>query len=180
MVISNAIICDVNGERKADIRIENNVIVEIDSNLTDSEIIDAKGSYFIPSLIDTNISLKDSNLNAKNIKTISDEALLGGVGHVVLNPNSTPAIDNEIVLEFAQNSIRDLNGTKIDLMLNSLQEDTSLSDIAILLKKGVIAPYMSTIAKNDVVIKIAEYVQMYDVTLFCKAEDNSLIKSGVM
>jgi dihydroorotase len=65
-------------------------------------------------------------------------------------------------------------------MLNSLQEDTSLSDIAILLKKGVIAPYMSTIAKNDVVIKIAEYVQMYDVTLFCKAEDNSLIKSGVM
>ena len=119
MVISNAIICDVNGEKKADIRIENNVIVEIGSNLTDSEMIDAKGSYFIPSLIDTNISLKDSNLNAKNIKTISDEALLGGVGHVVLNPNTTPAIDNEIVLEFAQNSIRDLNGVKIDLMLNS-------------------------------------------------------------
>ena len=180
MVISNAIICDVNGERKANIRIENNVIVEIGSNLTDSEMIDAKGFYFIPSLIDTNISLKDSNLNAKNIKTISDEALLGGVGHVVLNPNTTPAIDNEIVLEFAQNSIRDLNGVKIDLMLNSLQEDTSLSDIAILLKKGVIAPYMSTIAKNDVAIKIAEYVQMYDVTLFCKAEDNSLINSGVM
>jgi dihydroorotase len=39
---------------------------------------------------------------------------------------------------------------------------------------------MSTIAKNDIAIKIAEYVQMYGVTLFCKAEDNSLIHSGVM
>ena len=39
---------------------------------------------------------------------------------------------------------------------------------------------MSTIAKNDIAIKIAEYVQMYNVTLFCKAEDNSLISSGVM
>ena len=49
-----------------------------------------------------------------------------------------------------------------------------------MLKRGAIAPYMSTIAKNDVAIKIAEYVQMYGVTLFCKAEDNSLKNSGVM
>jgi len=49
-----------------------------------------------------------------------------------------------------------------------------------MLKKGVVAPYMSTIAKNNLAIKIAEYVQMYNVTLFCKAEDNSLINSGVM
>jgi dihydroorotase len=39
---------------------------------------------------------------------------------------------------------------------------------------------MSTIAKNNIAIKIAEYVQMYGVTLFCKAEDNSLINSGVI
>ena len=65
-------------------------------------------------------------------------------------------------------------------MLNSLQEDNTLSNIAILLKSGAVVPYMSTIAKNDVAIKIAEYVLMYDVTLFCKAEDNSMINSGVM
>jgi len=134
----------------------------------------------MPLLVDTNISLQDSTLNAKNIKRISDEALLGGVGHVVLNAKSTPSIDDEIVLEFAQNSLRDLDGAKVDLMINSLKEDSTLSNIAILLKSGAIAPYMSTIAKNDVAIKIAEYVQMYGVTLFCKAEDNSLINSGVM
>ena len=180
MVVSNVIVCDVNGEKKADVKIENGIITEIGSQLTDNEIIDAKGAYFMPLLVDTNIRLQDSNLNSNNIEAISKEALSGGIGHVVLNAEGTPAIDNEVVLEFAQNSLNNLEGASIDVMLNTLKEDASLSNIAILLKKGAVAPYMSTIAKNDVAIKIAEYVQMYNTTLFCKAEDNSLIKSGVM
>jgi len=180
MVISNAIVCDVHGEREVDVRIEDGVICEVGENLQDTNILDAKGKYLLPSLIDTNVRLKDSNLNAKNIKTLSKEALTGGIGHIILNADSTPSIDNEIVLEFAQNSMHNLEGAKIDFMLNTLQEDASLSNIATLLKSGAVAPYMSTIAKNDIAIKIAEYVQMYNVTLFCKAEDNSLIHSGVM
>ncbi|MEA2092305.1 MAG: dihydroorotase, partial [Campylobacterota bacterium] len=180
MVISNAVVCDVNGEYKSDIRIEDGIITELDSDLDDSEIIDADGAYFIPLLVDTNVRLQDSILNSKNIKVISDEALLGGVGHVVLNADSNPAIDNEVVLEFAQNGLHNLSGAKVDLMLNTLKEDSTLSNIAILLKSGAVVPYMSTIAKNDVAIKIAEYALMYNVTIFCKAEDNSLINSGVM
>ncbi|MDA3908860.1 MAG: amidohydrolase family protein [Sulfurimonas sp.] len=180
MIISNAVVCDVNGEYKSDIRIENGVITELGSSLEGADITDAKGAYFLPLLVDTNVRLHDSILNSKNIKTISEEAYRGGIGHVVLNADSKPAIDNEVVLEFAQNGLHNINGAKIDLMLNSMKEDSTLSNIAILLKSGAVAPYMSTIAKNDVAIKIAEYVQMYNVTLFCKAEDNSLIKSGVM
>lgn len=180
MVITNVIICDVNGERNEDIRILDGIITEFGTQLQDEKIVDAKGAYLLPQLIDTNIRLQDSVLNAKNIQSISTQALQGGIGHIVINADSTPAIDNEIVLEFAQNGLRDANGAKVDLMINTLQENSTLSDIAILLKKGASAPYMSTIAKNDIVIKIAEYVQMYGATLFCKAEDNSLISSGVM
>lgn len=180
MVVSNAIVCDVDGERAVDIRIEDGIITEMGSNLSCSETVDANGSYFMPLLVDTNIRLQDATLNSKNIKALSTQALLGGVGHVILNADSTPAIDSEIVLEFAQNGLHDLQGAKVDLMINTLKEDGTLSNIAILLKRGAIAPYMSTIAKNDVAIKIAQYAQMYGVTLFCKAEDNSLIKSGVM
>ncbi len=180
MLIKNAIICDVNGEKESDILIEDGIITQIGQNLLDEDFIDAGGAYFMPLLVDTNIRLLDSTLNSKNIKSISKKALKGGVGHLILNADSTPSIDNEVVLEFAQHSLESLDGAKVDLMLNTLKEDMSLSDIAILLKKGVIAPYMSTIAKNNLAIKIAEYSQMYDVTLFCKAEDNSLINSGVM
>jgi len=180
MVITNTIICDANGEREEDVRIDDGIITEIGANLISDEIVDAKGAYFMPLLLDLNIRLQDSTLNSKNIKTISDEAIKGGVGCVVLNADSSPAIDSEIVLEFAQNGLADLSGANVELMINTLKEDNTLSNIAILLKRGAIAPYMSTIAKNDVAIKIAEYTQMYGVTLFCKAEDNSLIKSGVM
>ncbi|DAB31032.1 MAG TPA: dihydroorotase [Sulfurimonas sp. UBA12504] len=180
MVISNAIVCDVNGERRADVRIEEGVLKEIGENLKCSEMIDARGAYFMPLLLDLNVRLQDSVLNAKNIQALSKQALRGGIGHIVLNADSTPAIDNEVALEFAQNSLGALSGAKIDLMLNTLKEDATLSNIAILLKRGAVAPYMSTIAKNNLAIKIAEYVKMYDVTLFCKAEDHSLINNGLM
>ena len=180
MLIRNAVVCDVNGERRVDVNIENGVVVAIGKGLSDSEVVDAKGAYLLPALVDTNIRLKDSILNAKNIKKIAQDALRGGVGHVVLNADSTPSIDNEVVLEYAQHGVASSHGAKIDLMLNTLKEDMTLSNIAIMLKKGIIAPYMSTIAKNNIAIKIAEYVKMYDVTLFCKAEDNSLINAGVM
>ncbi|RUM65235.1 MAG: dihydroorotase [Sulfurimonas sp.] len=180
MIIRNAIVCDVDGERSVDVRIQDGVITEIGLLLKDEDILDAKGAYLLPSLIDTNVKLLDSNLNAKNIQTISDEAKKGGVGHIVLNADSNPSIDSEVVLEFAQHGVASAIGAKVDLMLNTLKKDNTLSNIAILLKKGVVAPYMSTIAKNDIAIKIAQYVQMYKVTLFCKAEDNSLINAGVM
>lgn len=180
MIFKNAIVCDVNGERVCDVRVENGLFCEIGLDIKGEEEVDAKGLYLIPLLVDLNIKTSDSNLNAKNIKAVSNEALKAGIGHIVLSPDSTPAIDNEIVLEFAQNGLHELHGAKVDLMINTLKEDATLSNIAILLKRGAVAPYMSTIAKNDVAIKIAQYAQMYGVTIFCKAEDNSLISSGVM
>ncbi len=170
MVIKNAIICDADGEREGNFTIEDRT----------DKIIDANGAYLIPALVDLNVRLKDGVLNSKNIKKISSVAKKGGVGHIVLNADSNPAIDDESKLEFAQNGLRDAKGAKVDLMLNTLLSDGSLSNVAILLKKGAISPYMSTIAKNDKAIKIAEYVQMYKKTLFCKAEDNSLKNNGVM
>jgi dihydroorotase len=180
MLISNAVVCDVNGERNVDVRVEEGIVVEVGQNLKDDKVIDAKGAYLLPALVDTNVRVYDASLNATAIKKVADEAKAGGVGHIVLNADSNPAIDNEVVLEFAQNGVKDIQDVTVDFMLNALKEDMTLSNIAILLKKGVVAPYMSTVAKNNLTIKIAEYVKMYDVTLFCKAEDNSLINAGVM
>ena len=170
MVIKNAKICDKDGLREDNFTIEDR---------TDT-IIDAKGAYLIPALVDLNVRLNDGMLNSQNIQAVSLEAKEGGVGHIVLNGDSTPAIDSEGILEFAQNGLRDAEGANVDLMLNATQGDGSLSNIAILLKKGAVSPYMSTKAKNDIAIKIAEYVQMYGNTLFVKAEDNSLKSNGVM
>ncbi len=180
MIIKNVTICDATKEIISDIEIVDGVVSKIEKNLSGDDVIDGSGKYLLPFLVDLNVNVANGSLNAKNIKALSDEAKNGGIGRVVLSPMTSPALDNEIVLEFAQNSLSSLSGARVELAINTLKEDMSLSDIAILLKKGAIVPYMSTFAKNDVAIKIAQYSKMYDVTLFVKAEDHSLVSSGVM
>ncbi len=177
MVLSNVKICDVLGERFANVVVEEGVIVSIEESKESFE----SSLILIPSLIDLNVRVKDDILNSKSIESLCLNAAKGGVRELVLNPESTPAIDDEIVLEFVQNSITAKEGAQIHCAFNTIKaSDNSLSNIAILLKKGAVAPFMSTTTHNNLAIKIAEYVKMYDVTLFCRAEDRSLSNMGVM
>ena len=177
MVLSNIKICDIDGERSANVTIEEGRITKIEQTNEKSD----SSLYLIPSLIDLNVRVKDDVLNSKGIEELALKAYEGGVKDIVLNPESTPAIDDEIVLEFVQNNQRVQNSANVHSSFNTIKSsDSTLSNIAIMLKKGAVAPFMSTTTHNNLAIKIAEYVKMYDVTLFCRAEDRSLRQMGVM
>jgi len=177
MLISNIKICDINGERFANVEVEEGVITKIEEISGSAE----SSLCLIPSLIDLNVRVKDDVLNSKRIEELSRSASKGGIKELVLNPESTPAIDDEIVLEFVQNNEIPKEGAGIHCSFNMIKvSDATLSNIAILLKKGAVAPFMSTTTHNNLAIKIAEYVKMYNVTLFCRAEDRSLSNMGVM
>ena len=172
--------CRLPNDDKVDIEVRDGLVVQIASTLQGDVQKDLQGAYIVPKLVDLNVRLKDASLSATTINQCAKEAKKGGVGTLVLQPDSTPRIDNEIVLEFAQNSIKDIDDVVMEIAIDALLEDLSLSNIAILLKKGAVAPRMSTKAKNNIAMKVAEYVKMYKKSLLCKAEDNSLISQGVM
>ena len=177
MVVENVTL--PSGERK-DIHVQNGVIsfdIPTDKN---QKRYDAKGAWLLPKIVDLNVRLCDGILSAKTINKVAKQAKQGGVGTLVLQPDSTPSVDDEVVLEYTQNSIKTNCDVTIEVAINTLKEDLSLSNIAILLKKGGVVPFMSTIAKNNIAMRIAEYAKMYKTTLFVKAEDNSLISQGVM
>lgn len=180
MIISNVIVCDAEGERRADVEIADGVIVNVGNDLLGSDRIDGKGSYLLPGLIDTNVRLRDAQLNGRTIEKVAQTALEGGVTTVVLAPDSTPEVDNEIVLEFVQKHRVQENGATVETVVAANDENELLSNIAILLKRGALAPYMTTAIRNNVACRIAEYVKMYEGTLFCKAQDTSLSATGVM
>ncbi len=180
MVITNVVVCDVEGERKVDVKIVSGKIVEVGKSLQDSEIIDGKGGYLLPGLIDVNVRLKDGILSSRTIETLAREAIKGGVTTVVMAPDSKPAVADEISLEFVQRHREQPQGANIETTVATNDEAELLSNIAILLKRGAVAPYMTTSVRNNVACRIAEYVKMYDTTLFCKAEDTSLSSVGVM
>ena len=180
MLITNAVICDVNGERSEDVLIENGEIVAVGSGLTSDEVIDAKGAYLLPGLVDTNVRLKDAQLNTATLKKLAKEAEQGGVTRLVLAPDCTPSINDSIVLEFIQAHQKRESRVDLMTMIATVDEEERLSNIAILLKNGAQAPYMTTAVSNNTACRIAEYLKMHRSTLFCKAQDTSLSSVGVM
>lgn len=173
-------ICDMQGERQQDIRIKDGVIAEIGNQLHDLEMIDGSGCYLLPGLVDTDVRLKDSQLNRTNLEKLSHRALSGGVSTVVLSSDTTPRIDNEITLEFVQQHRNLKNGALIESTVSALNESGALSNIAIMLKKGCVAVHTSTIADYNLITRIAQYLKMANKSLFYKAEEKSFVESGVM
>lgn len=180
MIISGAIICDAAGERSGDIRIEEGTVTEIGNNLSGDDVVLAQGCYILPGLVDTDVRLKDAQLNGKNLESLSRRALEGGVTTLVLASDSTPRIDNEITLEFVQQHRYLSGGATIETMVSALTDSGALSNIAIMLKKGSLAVRTSTLDDYNLISRIAQYLKMADKPLFYKAEDKSLFESGVM
>ncbi|MDF1879993.1 amidohydrolase family protein [Sulfurimonas sp. MAG313] len=193
MIIKNAVLCDANGERQGDVEIQDGIITKIADTILGEDIIDAKGVYLLPGLIDLNVSLLDNLLNTSKLQSLSFSALKGGVTTVVLNPELEPSIDNEIVLEFVLD--RKFDGAKIksaicgtkqvettlqNKNITSKDEDKALSNIAILLKQGAVAPSLSSSVDSNLIRRIFEYMKMYEGTVFCSPKDKELNGDGVM
>jgi dihydroorotase len=178
MIIKNAILCDATGEREADVEIQDGLITKIASNLEGDDILDAKGAYLLPGLIDLNVSLADGQLNASRLQALSKAAIKGGVSTLVLNPESEPAINNEIVLEFILDG--KFEGADIQSAICATKDEKVLSNIAILLKKGAVAPSLSSDVDSNLIRRVFEYMKMYEGTVFCTAQDKALNGNGVM
>lgn len=179
MILENVTICDIDGERRATVRIEAGQVAEIADAVEGGERKDASGLVLLPALVDTNVRLKDGRLTGKTLTRLAKAALAGGVGTVVLSPDSSPAVNDAISLEFVQNQ-QGGEGARIETTIAATIDDERFSNIAILLKRGAVATYMTTSISNHLAVRIAEYVKMFGGTLFCRAFDRNLSSNGVM
>ena len=180
MILENVLICDSRGERRATVRIDAGRVAEIADAIAGETRIDASGKVLLPALVDTNVRLKDGRLTGKHLTALAKAALAGGVGTVVLSPDSAPAVEDAISLEFVQSRQAGCKGAKIETTIAATIDDERFSNIAILLKRGAVAPYMTTSISNHLAVRIAEYVKMFGGTLFCRAFDRNLSSNGVM
>ncbi|WP_187648216.1 amidohydrolase family protein [Nitrosophilus labii] len=182
MVIKNAKIVDIHGTYESDVLVKNKKIEKIGNNLKDDEIYDANGAYLLPGLVDLNVKFCDDKVNVQNIRKLSKDALNGGVTTVVLNPDLNPALDNEIILEFIKSENEFKNFCEILPMIKATMGDDSqsMSEIAILLKKGAVAPFFYSDIDSFLICRIFEYAKMYNVPLHCRARNASIKSVGVM
>jgi len=180
MVIKNAKLVDINGMRECDIVIKNKKIEKIDKNLDDDKILDVKSAFVLPGLIDLNVKLCDDKVSVHNIEKLASNALKGGVISVVLNPDMNPSVDNEIILEFIKSQNEIIKNCEILPLIKATKDENSLTEIAILLKKGALSPFFYSDVDSFLIARIFEYAKMYDVPLHCRARNSSIKSVGVM
>ncbi|MBD44837.1 MAG: dihydroorotase [Flavobacteriaceae bacterium] len=95
VLIKNAQIVNEGIIKKADVFIENDLIVEIAFSISaktgDTQIIEANGKYLIPGMIDDQVHFREPGLTHKaTIATESKAAVAGGITSFIEMPNTFP------------------------------------------------------------------------------------------
>ena len=102
-LIQNAKIVNENSVFTGDVLIENKIIKQIAEKINPTEkttIIDAKGSYLIPGVIDDQVHFREPGLTHKaNIGTESKAAIAGGITSFIEMPNTVPQATTQELLE---------------------------------------------------------------------------------
>ncbi len=183
MLVKNVIIVKSDGLFQGDIRICDGIVKDISSTLKskkDEKIIDAKGKYLLPKLIDTNVRLLDDKLSKKNLDTLYQKAKKGGVGSFVLIDDFSPKIENATHLELLNTKVSTNKDIDIILSVNSQNADAKLNNIATFLKNGAKVIYTRSDINGNTLVRVMQYANMKNVPVFCFAEDKDIKNCGVM
>lgn len=181
MLLKNCKIVDANGVRYGDIRVSGSDIAEVGDNLypqEGEESIPMEGKLVMPSFIDLNCRVLDDQLSQKNLNRLIEEALEGGFGDVVLQPDSSPQIKSEATVEFVHSS----GGTRISLVpsLLAIKDDFTMSDISILSKMGCKIIHLQSHKAGVLIRRVFEYALMRNNIVACSCNDISMSEGGVM
>lgn len=106
LLITQGRLIDAGGERSADVRIANGVVVEVGVGLLSGDgeqVVDAAGMVVCPGFVDLHVHLREPGREeAETIETGSRGAALGGFTAIVAMPNTDPTQDSVGVVEFVR------------------------------------------------------------------------------
>ena len=194
LLIQNAIIVNADKMHKEpqDILIDKGKIVEISPSAQAGTglkpvptVIDAKGKLVMPGLIDMHVHLREPGREDKEtIETGSKAAAKGGFTTVLCMPNTTPVIDNAMIVEAILNEARRVGLVNV-LPVGAItrgQNGEELTDMFELKQAGCVA--LSDDGKavgNNRLMRLAlEYSKMTGLFLIEHCQDPALWNKGVM
>ena len=170
-----------------DILIEDEKIVKIGADLQsdDAEVFDATGLIIAPGLIDMHVHLREPGQEAKeDIGSGTRAAAAGGITTVACMPNTSPVIDNSVLVQgIAQRAQQDgVVKVKVVGALSKGQEGKELAEIGDMLEAGAVAitddgHYVDS---AKLLMNGLDYIARYDLPIISHAEDNTLTEDGVM
>ncbi|MDF3005193.1 MAG: pyrC [Oscillospiraceae bacterium] len=114
-LIKNAVIVNADGRQTADLLVENGIIAKIGQGLScGDEVIDAKGAFLMPGLVDLHCHLRDPGYEYKeDVVSGSRAAAAGGFTSVLCMANTHPVNDCAAVTSYIKNKADEAGYCKV-------------------------------------------------------------------
>lgn len=148
------------------------------------EVIDAKGKWVVPGLIDLHVHFRAPGFEHKeDIESGAKAAAKGGFTTVCCMPNTNPVIDNECVVEYIHAMARKANGVNV-LPIGAVtkgQQGETLADIGKMKEHGIcaISEDGKTVMDSGLMKKAMSYAKPFDLVMMSHTEDANL-RGGAM
>ena len=153
---------------------------------TDADkIIDAKGCYVMPGLIDLHVHFRDPGLTYKeDIETGSRAAANGGFTTVCCMPNTKPVVDNVDTVKYIIEKGKEIGLTNV-LPVGAVtmnMEGKEVTDIESLKKAGIcaISEDGKSVMNSGVYRKAMKEAARLNVPVMAHCEDINLVEGGVI
>lgn len=170
-----------------DILIEDGIIKQIEKNirLDSDKLIEAKGCWVMPGLIDLHVHFREPGFEHKEtIRTGTHAAAKGGFTTVCPMPNTRPTLDNLDTLKYVIDKSKEV--TKVNVLpiaaITAGQEGEYLTDIEKLYENGAVA--ISEDGKSVMNARVYRQAMRLaaevGVPVFAHCEDKNLAARGVL
>lgn len=170
-----------------DIYIEDGIIKEIGKEIkpkkTPDKVLQAKGCYVMPGLIDLHVHLRDPGLTYKeDIVTGARAAARGGFTTILAMPNTKPVIDSPDRVQYVHNKAHELAPVHV-LQIGAVtkqQKGEELADIEGMIEAGI--PAISEDGKSVMNMKLyreaMELAAKHGIPVFAHCEDQNMVNGG--
>lgn len=170
-----------------DILIKDHSIIMVERNIDveSDRIIDAKGCWVVPGLIDVHVHLREPGFESKEtIETGSKSAAKGGFTTICCMPNTSPPIDDKRIVDYVQQKAKEkavVNVLPIGAITKG-QLGEELVNIPELIEAGVcgFSEDGKTVMNSALMKKALQRTAKYNLPIFSHCEDHYLAGDGVM
>ena len=146
-------------------------------------MIDARGCYVMPGLIDLHVHLRDPGLTHKeDVASGSRAAARGGFTTILAMPNTKPVIDSPDRVLYVTNKAKELAPIHV-LQIGAVtrqQKGEELADIEGMIQAGI--PAISEDGKSVMNVKLykkaMEIAAQHNIPVFAHCEDQNLVNGG--
>ena len=184
LLIKNCIVVFEKNEKKVDVKIRDGVIEEIADAIgidKSYELLDAKGSYLLPGIVDLNVRVENDALNLPNLEKLYESTKKGGVTSFVLSPRFLPLIDNQTFMHLLSSELTLKYPSLIFSIKALIDKDlTKLNNISTLTKYNINIIQENSAINSNLTRRILQYAKMNDSLFFTFCENPDLNDGGVM